>query len=706
MKFTRFAARIIFFTFFATIVIVSTALFADLLSRTGMSSAKWILLALYAVLITGLSFGFSQAFFGFLLVIFRSDAFKITRTIDLDEGETPVLSESTTALLFPVYNEDPNRFFNGIEATYKALQQKGLLKNYTLFILSDSTDSNRWIEEEKRWLELTDRLNAQTKIVYRHRTSNINQKSGNVSDFCRRWGRNFNYIICFDADSLMSAECISKLVHMMDANPQAGIIQTCPALMGAETLFARFQQFANRIHGEIASAGLNFWQQSNGNYWGHNAIIRTAPFIEHCALPELPGSGPLGGRVLSHDFVEAALMRKAGLEVWLAYNLPDSYEELPQTLVEFAQRDRRWCQGNLQHSWIAFFGKIHFLSRIHMFNGIYAYLAAPIWLIFLGMSTLVAYSWQNSGLTMIERAPALSLSPNNIQTHGLLMFASTLALILLPKVFTMVRLLLDAKFRKSYGGFFRATLSIIGEVVFFSLIAPSLMLFHSAFVFSILTGNRVTWNSQNRGLQNTTWLDAWSAHIGQTMVGILWGVLAWQISPTLFYWMSPVLLGWALTIPLSVGSSHEDFANWLKKHRFLQTPEEFEPNEIIKGLAAAGNEAHIELNPIESLRSDFGLLQTILDPYVLALHLNFLPKRNKQPIESQERIRAISDKLVAEGAPALTLSEKSRILNDSASLNALHRIIWTTPTANLPDWWKLATQRYNRRSGFVSETST
>jgi membrane glycosyltransferase len=694
--------RSLFFGLVLLIAVFSTLLFADWLQRTGLNPAKWTLMVLYAILTTGLAFGFAQSCFGFLITLVRGDPLRITKRLSLKDTPLESPLQAKVALLFPIYNEDPKRFFSGIETTYKALEATGQLEHFSFFILSDSTDPNRWIEEENRWLDLTQKLNAHGRITYRHRTSNINQKSGNVSDFCRRWGSHFDHMICFDADSLMSASCILKLTHLMEQNPQVGIIQTMPGLFGAETLFARLQQFANRIHGGISGAGLNFWQQSEGNYWGHNAIIRLKPFVQSCALPELPGPRPLGGRVLSHDFVEAALMRKAGYEVWLAGDIEDSFEELPPTLLDFAQRDRRWCQGNLQHAWIALFGAIPAMNRIHMLNGIYAYIAAPLWLCFLAVSTLAAYSWERSGLSLIVRPGEFFLSPHSLTEHGLAVLAITLGMLFLPKLFTCIRLLLEPQFRADYGGALRGIFSIFIEVFFFSLIAPAMMLFHSSFVLSILCGNKVAWNSQNRQVCHTTWLDAARIHGGHTLVGILWGILAWRIQPSLFFWMSPVLIGWWLAVPLSVFTSHTDFARSLRKRSLLLTPEESAPPEILEQLRAIDGQVAPEPLPIEALRDDYGLIQAILDPYTNTLHRGFLPKRKNQTAETADRIEAIEQRLISEGAPALSQIEKARILNNPKSIQRLHHQIWTMPEAALHKWWRLAINRYSRRSLFVT----
>jgi membrane glycosyltransferase len=218
-----------------------------------------------------------------------------------------------------------------------------------------------------------------------------NRKSGNIADFCRRWGRRYRYMVVLDADSVMTGTAVSSLVRLMETNPRAGIIQTMPRLVKAETVFGRIQQFASRLYGPVFAAGLNFWQQGAGNYWGHNAIIRVSPFLASCGLPGLPGKEPLGGKVLSHDFVEAALMRDAGWEVWFAYDLDGSYEGLPPNLTEYVKRDRRWCQGNLQHIWFLLARNIRPISRIHLVQGILAYASAPLLVLFVLMGAMQAW---------------------------------------------------------------------------------------------------------------------------------------------------------------------------------------------------------------------------------------------------------------------------------------------------------------------------
>jgi membrane glycosyltransferase len=126
--------------------------------------------------------------------------------------------------------------------------------------------------------------------------------------------------------------------------------------------------------------GFAAWSGRSGNYWGHNALIRIESFRAASRLPVLSGPAPFGGPLLSHDFVEAAWIRRAGWQVELDPDHRGSAEDAPQTLEEFHRRDRRWCQGNLQHLRLLAEPGLHPLSRFHMISGVFSYLAAPVWL--------------------------------------------------------------------------------------------------------------------------------------------------------------------------------------------------------------------------------------------------------------------------------------------------------------------------------------
>ncbi|MEM9444998.1 MAG: glucans biosynthesis glucosyltransferase MdoH [Verrucomicrobiota bacterium] len=690
--------RVLLWLCITILSIAGPCLFLDFISRYSMTTRHWFLFIIYIPLNAVLVFGFAQALFGFYLVMTQSEMRQISQSIYLSLSKTEqkhLNLSSKTALLFPVYNEDTSRFYAGVETTYRALKKSGHLDAFDIFILSDSTNPNRWIAEEEHWLSLIQKLDAEEKIYYRHRFKNLNQKSGNISDFCRRWGSNYDHMICFDADSLMTTETLLSLVLMMEKNPQVGIIQTSPRIFQGETLFARLQQFANRIHGEISSAGLNLWQQSGGNYWGHNGIIRMAPFIKYCTLPALPGNSPLGGRVLSHDFVEAALIHKQGYEIWLAHDLEGSYEECPPTLLDFASRDRRWCQGNLQHIWIALFGEIPFANRTHMINGILAYLSAPLWLLFLLMSTLLTYSFYVSNLSLLSQPSKLAIMPESIMLHGLIILSLSFVYLFGPKLFTIIRLLIDPAFAIRFGGFLKASISVLIEVVFFSLLAPLLMLFHSAFVLGTLIGQKVQWNTQNRDSQSHTSLtSALAAHGGQTLVGLFWAILAGIINPFLFFWASPIFLSWLFAPLLSIITSHHGLGLWFKKQDLLLTPEEVKPCKEIKLLEKILSKREKIETPIPELVPHQGLIRVALDPYVNALHYGFLRPRSKQQPLTQKRFEHLVKDLILKGPDSLSSEDRWHLLNDSRSVENLHNTLWKTNSSKLCPWWSLAISRF------------
>ena len=273
---------------------------------------------------------------------------RLTNAKLLPLKEAPALSQSRTAILMPVYNEDVARVFSGVQAIFDSVAATG---GFDFFILSDSTDPPNWIAEEVAWQKLRASLEPDARLFYRHRHRNIGRKSGNIQDFCENWGSHYDYMVVLDADSLMSGETLAALVRLMDANPRAALIQAPATLVGRSTLFARIQQFASTAYGPTYTAGLAWLQGGQGNYWGHNAIIRVRAF--HAAwrtAASLPGKPPFGGEIMSHDFVEAAFLLRAGWEVWMAPDLTGSYEEPPPTVYDHLKRDRRWAQGNLQHS--------------------------------------------------------------------------------------------------------------------------------------------------------------------------------------------------------------------------------------------------------------------------------------------------------------------------------------------------------------------
>ncbi|HWS63083.1 MAG TPA: glucans biosynthesis glucosyltransferase MdoH, partial [Steroidobacteraceae bacterium] len=254
------------------------------------------------------------------------------------------LPAGLTALVMPIYNEDPVRTTAALQAMAEALQGIAANQYFEIAVLSDSTNADSWIRETAAIDRLRTSLSSVMPVWYRRRWSNVARKAGNLEDFVTRWGGRFEHMIVLDADSLIDAPILVRLVQSMEADPRLGILQTSPQLIGARTFFGRLQQFAACVYGPVITRGLAAWSGDSCNYWGHNAIIRMKAFADNCGLPMLKGRKPFGGHVLSHDFVEAALIRRGGWKVRMATDCGGSWEESPPTLIDIAVRDRRWAQ--------------------------------------------------------------------------------------------------------------------------------------------------------------------------------------------------------------------------------------------------------------------------------------------------------------------------------------------------------------------------
>jgi membrane glycosyltransferase len=686
------------FTFYSCAVLLTgvvSLMFADLLWRTGWSASRTVLLVLFILLFLLVSIGCMHGIFGFLLRVFGDKA-RITAFGDYSKQS---IAGTSTAIIIPIYNEDVTRVYEGLRATYESLRHTGQLEYFDFFILSDSTDSEKWIEEERRWHELVRDLGGLGRIYYRRRFNNEGKKSGNVRDFLNTWGGRYRYFICFDADSIMRGQTIVRLVQMMEAIPQLGLVQTVPALVNAESLFGRMQQFSNRLYAPIFIAGLNYWTLNVGNYWGHNAIIRTEPFMKYCDLPHLPGRKPFGGQILSHDFVEAALMLKENWRVWFAYDLEGSYEEGPQGMIESAQRDRRWCQGNLQHGMVLLAKGLRGVSRIHLVLGILGYVSSPIWLLFLVTFCYMRWSFVLSDLSNITvQSFTPWLAELSGTAHGFLIFMICMTALFLPKVLAIIELALDSERRKAFGGVLKVTASAVGETLFSTLHAPLQMLWHSEFVVTILLGMGVHWGAQNRGADGTSWLYALRCHRWHMLIGLIWGALVLWLDPSVFWWFSPVLLGMVLAAPLSVLTNRSNLGRRARDLGLFVTPEETHPPEEIAflhewmwKLSAEGAGRTAGANP--------GLTDAVLDPYMNAIHVSFLREKALNPVyaEAMARIakqhgnpQGLAEKLLTEGPAALNSQEKMCLLSDANMMSWLHRQVWLRPESSLSLWWQKA----------------
>jgi membrane glycosyltransferase len=637
----------------------------EMLPNQGSTGLEIAIITLFAILFAWVSSGFWTSVMGFVTLIRRVDRFSISRTAAAThEDEAAPLSK--TAIIMPICNEDVSRVFKGLEVIYRSLEKTGQLESFDFFILSDSSDPDIWVEEEMAWAELCRKVGGFERIFYRMRRSSIKRKSGNVADFCRRWGKNYVYMIVLDADSIMAGNTLVRLVRMMDNNPRVGLIQTLPAAVNRESLYARMQQFANRVYGPIFAAGLHFWQLGEAHYWGHNAIIRIAPFMDHCGLPRLPGRGPLSGEIMSHDFVEAALMRRAGWSVWLAYDLKGSYEETATTLPDDLKRDRRWSHGNLQHLKLLFADRIHSVHRGLFINGIMAYVTSPLWFLLLLLSSIVAIEQASTPLVYFSHLPSLFPQwPVSYKLWALGLFVFTMCLLFLPKTLALLLAFRDRHFVKASGGRRKLVFSVLVESVVSMFIAPIRMAVHTRFIVLTLLGRRSRWGAQQREDYELGWREALACHGLDTLIGITWGVTLYVLAPGFLLWLIPVLTGFVLSVPVALLTSRKAYGLRLRRWGLLLTPEEIQPPAELK-LLTASQPAAIQ----------GGVMRAVVDPFANALHIWLLKRESglaRRPwVDRDQLVR----KFLEKGVSSLTNLEKHAILSDARAMAQLHRSLW------------------------------
>ncbi|MDE3084129.1 MAG: glucans biosynthesis glucosyltransferase MdoH, partial [Verrucomicrobiota bacterium] len=625
------------FLFFSGIFVLSSLAawcMADWLWHSGMSGLDITILVLFVILFAHIATGFCLALVGFYVINRGGDSCRIVRSVDWEED--PQLA--STAVIMPVFNEDVSRVFEGLRVIFRSVQETGKLEHFDFFVLSDSNQPNQWIQEEIAWAELCKQVGGFGKIFYRKRRQAINKKAGNVADFLRRWGRRYRYMVVLDADSIMTGRALVQLAAMMEKNPHVGIIQTAPRIVQGETMYARIQAFANRLYSPLFLAGLNYWEQGDGNYWGHNAIIRVQPFMAHCALPDLPGHEPFGGRILSHDFVEAALMRKAGWSVWLAHDVEGTYEEGPPTLIDNAKRDRRWCQGNLQHTWLLTARGIRPINRLHLLFGVLAYVSSPLWLLFLLLNTVNVFSHLGVPVPLFRPEIVTSLFGYIIEVpEALTLFLLTMLMLFLPKFISVILVMQNLAEAEKFGGRAQLVVSALLETVVSALLAPINMMFNSKFVIFTLLGQGVSWITQRRGTDdNADWREAILTHGGQLAFGFVWGLSSFVLAPIFFWWLSPVIAGLVLSVPLSIFLSKSGIGQHARQLRLFLTPEETQPPYELRRLRQNLAACYKQISPIEPLRDDYGLLQAVLDPYINAMHVALLRQRRPAGEETRE----------------------------------------------------------------------
>ena len=543
--------------------VLASVLFAQVQPAYESAWLGWGQIALFALLSAWVVSGFMTGMMGFWVML-RGDKHSLSARSVAGHALSP---DARTAIIMPICNEDVATVFAGLRATCESVAATGHGQTFDVFVLSDSYDSDIARAERAAWEDLRMALAAnpqqpQVQVYYRLRKRRTHRKAGNVADFCRRWGKDYRYMVVLDADSVMSGDCIVSMAKLMEANPTAGIIQTATQAIGHVTLHARAQQFASRVTGRLFTLGMQFWQLGESHYWGHNAIIRVEPFMQHCALAPIAGKGGLSGGIMSHDFVEAALMRRAGYHVWLVADLVGSYEQQPPDLLAELQRDRRWCQGNLQNARLMAEPGIHPVHRSMFVTGAMAYLSAPLWLAFMTLGTAL---W-------VSGAPVLT-DWHILPTELLALWAWTLSMLFLPRVLGIAAVLLKGE-QRLFGGTANLLKSAVFESGLAMLQSPVRMLAHSLFVLVAVTGIKLDWKSPPREATALSWKHAASSLAPMTAVIALLGLGIMAIDARALVWLIPVGLPLLLAIPMAVLTSHIGLGTAMRSQGFLLIPEE------------------------------------------------------------------------------------------------------------------------------------
>ncbi|MBB1467013.1 glucans biosynthesis glucosyltransferase MdoH [Pseudoalteromonas sp. SG41-5] len=555
----------------------------DILNSNGMTPLEYALLALFSITFTWIVTAFCSGCMGFILQLFRIDPLTLTRqkAIEIDQQ---ALSKTRTAVVMPIYNEDTQRVIAGFEVSLRSLIKTGQFAHFDFYLLSDTQDKEIANNELKAWHALTERLGDFAKqTFYRRREDNKHRKVGNLTDFCERWGSKYEHMIVLDADSIMTGQCMLELTSSMINNPQAGLIQTIPIPVRQDTFFGRFLQFASVLYSPMLATGSAFWQTNHANYWGHNAVIRVKAFIDCCGLPVLKGNAPFGGEILSHDFVEASLLHRSGWDVLLLSDIQGSYEEVPSNILDYAIRDRRWVQGNIQHLGLLPASGLKIISKLHFLLGATAYISSLIWLSMLVLSTIDAVTRAlNSNVyfnQVYQLFPTWQIAKTELINS--LLFV-TIVLLLLPKLMGIIVTLIHRN--KQFGGSFKLILGSIIETVFAIIIAPLMMVFHSYFVVCVFLGKKVTWDAQPRSGRMVPWQEAIGYTLLSTLIALAWGGIAYYFTPVFFWWLSPILVGLILAAPIVRYSSSIGLGVKLRKMGIFICPSEVDNNDTLAAL--------------------------------------------------------------------------------------------------------------------------
>lgn len=497
---------------------------AALLAVDGYDVLDQILALLSLLLFAWIGFGLLTAGAGLIVLI----ANRRTPERAFAAPSRPV------AILVPVYNEDIVAVGARIARMTSDLARLETQSLFHFFVLSDSGAAAEAAERAQCRLL---RRPGGCPVFYRRRPLNEGRKPGNIADWVRRFGAAYESMIILDADSRMSGEAMARLASAIEADETLALLQTNPQLTAARTLFARWQQFSVAFYGPIFSAGLSWWSGDEATFWGHNAIVRVRAFAESCGLPALPGPAPLGGAIMSHDMVEAALLRRRGWRTRMMVMSSGSYEESPPTLIDHAIRDRRWCQGNLQHLRLLDGSGLHWISRLQLLMGASSYLTAPLWLVLLAIGTV--QSLRVGGPIAGAATPGW-------------LIGMTLLLLFGTKLLALVWALFDAALVRRLGGWRAILAGLLVEIPLSIVVAPIMMASQCLAIVEILSGKQSGWRAQRRDTDGLGLIEAFGYYSPHVLLGLpFWlvsmndlGAGIWQLPVTIGLFGAPFIAAW------------------------------------------------------------------------------------------------------------------------------------------------------------------
>lgn len=562
--------------FFAALLSITAAAvwrLSDLLAEGGTTAIELAILAVFTVNFAWIAGAFVTACIGFCLKLFAARPVAMAAPIvDLDRANGA--PRGRTAIVMPAYNEATVPLFAGLEALHQSLVRTGHRRHFDLILLSDTRDTGLARAEEMSVEAFRARHGGSNALLYRRRESNSGKKAGNIEEFCQSRGHDYDYMVVLDADSIMSGDAIVRLARLMDARPEAGIVQTLPRLVGQNTLFGRLEQFGYRLCCDVMALGLAFWQGPDGNYFGHNAIIRMAAFRDHCRLPRLSGRGPLSGEIMSHDFVEAAMLRRAGYEIWFIPDGQGSYEGCPSNAVDHAKRDRRWCQGNLQHAWLLGTPGLRPLSRLHLLIGITSYVASVWWLLLIVLGIAASASLKVDPTYFPDGFSLFPTWPMDRSDEFFSLLMVTAVLLFMPKVLGLTLLVADRHSPRGWDARLSLLISALLEALYSVLRAPILMVFHTLFISLVLLGRRIGWDAAIRDDRKIDLGAALRFHLPHTVAGVsLLGLTSW-LAPDQIWWIVPVLAGLFGCVPLTMLTGHPAVGAACRRMGLFAIPEE------------------------------------------------------------------------------------------------------------------------------------